>query len=79
MKIVYAQRELPHVIDALGAPRRLARGLNGRQQQRDQHADDGNHHQQLDQRKALMGDSLGSHRKSFLIAFRIPVRWIVTA
>ena len=35
--------KLSQVVGALRAPRRLARGLHGRQQQRDQHADDRDH------------------------------------
>jgi hypothetical protein len=45
--IVNGQRNLLQVIGALHAPRRLAGGLNSRQQQGDQNANDGNHHQQL--------------------------------
>jgi hypothetical protein len=36
--------ELFEVIHALRAPRRLARALNGRQQQCDKHADNGDDH-----------------------------------
>jgi hypothetical protein len=35
------QTHLPHAIDALCATGRLAGGLHGRQQERDQDADDG--------------------------------------
>jgi hypothetical protein len=46
------ERELLQVILTLIPPRRFSRGLNRRQQKRDQDADDRNHDQQLDQRKA---------------------------
>jgi hypothetical protein len=36
----------------LGAARRLARGLDGRQQQRDKDSDDRDDHQQLNQGKS---------------------------
>ena len=51
--LVSGQRDpdLLQVVDALAPPRRLAGRLHGRQQQRDQHADDGDHHEQLDQRE----------------------------
>ena len=54
-RIVIGQQrdaDLPQVIRALAAPGTLARSLNGRQQQRDQQADDGDHDQQLDEREA---------------------------
>ena len=43
---------LLQVVDALRAAGRFARGLHRRQQQRHQNADDGDHHQQLDQGEA---------------------------
>jgi len=48
---VQGQAELLQVVDALGATGRLAGRLHGRQEQGDQHADDGDDHQQLDQRE----------------------------
>jgi hypothetical protein len=46
------ERELLQVILTLIPPRRFSRGLNRRQQKRDQDADDRNHDQELDQRKS---------------------------
>ena len=46
-----AERQLLQVVHALGPPGSLASCLNGRQQQRDQNANDGNHDQQFDKRK----------------------------
>ena len=48
------QPDLLHVVGARAAPRRFAGSLHRRQQQRDQHADDRDHHQQLDQRKSTL-------------------------
>jgi hypothetical protein len=42
------QADLLEIIRALRSPGSLARRLNGRQQERDQDADDRNHDQQLD-------------------------------
>ena len=47
MKILGRQRELLQIITALRAPRSFARGLNRRQQQRNQYADNRDDHQQL--------------------------------
>jgi hypothetical protein len=52
--------DLLQVVRALISPRRLARGLHGRQQQGDEDGDDRNDHQQLDQREAR-ATSLGYH------------------
>jgi len=41
------------VVTALHAASRFASGLHGRQQQRDQNADDGDNHQQFDQSKTV--------------------------
>ena len=46
------QADLLEVIRARGPPRLLARGLDRRQQQCDQHRDDGDDHQELDQGEA---------------------------
>src|SRR5690606_10530842 len=46
------QGHLSEVVAALDPPRRLADGLNRRQQQRDQNPDDRNDDQKLDQREA---------------------------
>jgi hypothetical protein len=51
MMIETSQRELLEVIDTLLPPRRFARGLNRRQEQRHQNADDRDHDQQFNQRK----------------------------
>jgi hypothetical protein len=48
-----SQPDLPQMILALSAAGRLASRLHGGQKQRDQHADDGNYHQQLYQRECL--------------------------
>jgi len=49
--IVDCQAQLLHVVGALGASGCFSRRLHGRQQQRDQNRDDGDHDQQLDQRE----------------------------
>ena len=45
--VVHRQADLLEVVDALGPAGRLAGRLHGRQEQGDQHGDDGDHHQQL--------------------------------
>jgi hypothetical protein len=45
---VHGHAELLQVVLALHPPRGLTRRLHCRQEQGDQDADDGNHHQQLD-------------------------------
>jgi hypothetical protein len=45
--------ELLQIVGAVGAARSLAGRLNGRQQQRDQDADDCNHHQKFDEGKTV--------------------------
>ena len=47
--ILHGEPELLQVVHALGPPRRLARRLHCRQEQRDQDGDDGDHHQKFDQ------------------------------
>jgi hypothetical protein len=49
--ILERQADLLEIVRALHPPRRLACLLHCRQQQGDQHANNGNHHQQLHQRK----------------------------
>ena len=44
-----ARPHTPH--DPTAAPRRFAGGLHGRQEQGDEHADDGNDHEQFDERE----------------------------
>ena len=51
VEIVNGQRELPHLVGALHAAGRFAGGLNRRQQERDQDADDRDHDQELDERE----------------------------
>ena len=64
----HRQAELLQVVGALGAPGRFAGRLDGWQEQRDEHGDDGDHHQQLDQRERFHGFSskvcVGQHRGS---------------
>ncbi len=52
LKVRDPQTDLLQVVLTLRTTRGLAGGLHRGQQQRHQDADDGNHHQQLDQRKA---------------------------
>ena len=59
--VLGGQADLLEIVRALGTPRGLARGLDGRQEQRDQDGDDRDHHQQLDQREAA-GSGLRSVR-----------------
>src|SRR4029453_4930135 len=47
--IVEGQPDLLQIVLALGAAGRLPRLLHGRQQERDEHADDGDHDQKLNQ------------------------------
>ena len=55
--VVNRQPELPQLIAALHPPRRLARTLHRRQQQGHQDANDGNHHEQFDERKTALPNS----------------------
>jgi hypothetical protein len=57
MVIVERQTDLLEVVAALHSPGRLARRLHGRQQHRDQDADDRDDHEELNQRKAAIGIS----------------------
>ena len=56
--VVHGQPELLEVVLALGLPGRLSGLLDGRQQEGHQDGDDGDDHQQLDQRKALADKGL---------------------
>ena len=47
MIVLQTHAQLFQIIDALRAAGRLTCGLHGGQQERNQDADDGNHHQQL--------------------------------
>ena len=61
MVVVQGQADLLQVVDALGAAGGLARRLHGGQEQADQDGDDGDHHQQFDQREtgAAEGGGIG--------------------
>ena len=59
MVVVQRQAELLEVVRTLRPPGRLAGLLYGRHEERREHRDDGDHHQQLDQRKA--GTRAGRH------------------
>ena len=59
--VVDRQADLLEVVLALGASGRFARRLHGRQQQSDQHADDGDDHQQFDERKATSPGKENQH------------------
>jgi hypothetical protein len=48
MVILHGQPDLLEIVDALGAAGSFARRLHGREQQTNQHADDGDHYQKLD-------------------------------
>jgi len=60
---VHPQADLLQVVDALRPPRGLARRLDGRQEQGDQHGDDRDHHQKLDQRETARAAS--AHERAF--------------
>ena len=47
------------IVAALPSPRGLACGLHGRQQERDQDSDDGDHDQELDQGESMSRRSAG--------------------
>ena len=51
--IVHGNADLPEFVGALGPASRLSGRLHRRQQQRDQDADDRDHHQQLNQCKTV--------------------------
>ena len=55
--VVQCQGNLPDVVHARCSPPRLPGGLDGRQQQADKNADDGDHHQQFDKRKTELSSS----------------------
>src|SRR4051812_14050748 len=61
--VVHRDAELLQVVRALGPAGGFARGLNRRQQERDQNADDCDYDEQLDERKrAVFGSLLTSPR-----------------
>jgi hypothetical protein len=51
---------LLEVVGTLGSPRRLARSLDGRQQKRDEHADDRDDDKQFDESKGATAHDLES-------------------
>jgi hypothetical protein len=55
--VVTGQGELLEVVLGLRPQGRLAHFLHGGQEQADEHGDDGDHHQQLDQREATPAGS----------------------
>jgi hypothetical protein len=59
-----SQTDLLQIILALRSATRLARRLHGGQQQGDQHADDGDHHQKLDKRKTATSPQAWSHSET---------------
>ena len=60
--VVNAQADLLQVVGAIDAAGRFAHLLHRRQQQADQHGDDGDDHQQLDQRKAAAAPGTALHK-----------------
>jgi hypothetical protein len=52
--IVHRKRELTQSVGTLYAPRRLASRLYRGQEQRNEHPDDGDHHQELDECKSFL-------------------------
>jgi hypothetical protein len=72
VKVVRRDAKLSEVVRAAHAVSGLASILHSRQHQADQHRDDGDHHQQLDQREsAASPGSVGlEHRNT---SFRWPV------
>jgi hypothetical protein len=52
MIVVQCDAKLLQIVLALRSPRRLTGHLHGGEQQRHQHADDRNHHQQFNQGEA---------------------------
>jgi len=52
--VLHRQAELSQMACALGAPGGFAGRLDRRQQEGHQHADDPDHHQQLDDREAVV-------------------------
>src|SRR5205807_4940018 len=63
--VVEGQPDLLKVVLATHAGGRLADLLHGGQQQADQNGDDGDHHQQLDQREGTPACVNGNHGSSF--------------
>jgi hypothetical protein len=55
MEAMQRDANLLQVVQALGAGRGVAHFLHGRDQKRNQDRDDGNHHEELDERECLAG------------------------
>ena len=62
MMAVNSEPQLLEIVGALAAPGRLAGRLHGRQKQADERADDGDHHQKLDQRETTGRVPISAHR-----------------
>jgi hypothetical protein len=62
---VEGQSDLFQIILALSAPRRFARGLHGRKQQRNKHGDHGYRHEQFNDREAPSLRVRSEHGRSF--------------
>ena len=60
--LVHAESDLPDLVCARGATHRLAGGLDGRQLEADEDADDRDYHKQLHEREAATLFSCGIHR-----------------
>ncbi len=69
--VVTVQREsnLLQIVRTLASPCRLASGLYRRQKQSDQDADDGNDHQEFDQRKAVTAPRRNATTTSSQVSF----------
>ncbi len=55
--VVQGQADLLQIIGASRTPRTFAGRLHGRQEQRNENADDGDHHKQLHERKTTSDDA----------------------
>jgi hypothetical protein len=65
--VLEPETDLLQMVGALGAPRRLASRLDRRQQQRDKDADNGDHHQEFDQRERMRGSRSGETKHERLL------------
>ena len=70
--IVQGQPHLLEVVLALRPPGGLAGGLDGGEEQADQDGDDGDDHQQLDQREAAASEAMAHGRPLFPTV--VPIR-----
>jgi len=55
---MHCEAQLPHVIRAIRPAGALTRGLYGRQQKTDEDSNDGNDHQEFDERETVKGPQL---------------------